>query len=64
MEESTMINRVKHLISRRLPAIFDVNMHVENSLDALPMGLTWAIKAEVGQWLRWGIAQHTRDLTA
>ncbi|KAJ5162359.1 hypothetical protein N7492_007751 [Penicillium capsulatum] len=62
-DESLMITDVKELIKQRLPAVFDVNMHLESRLHSLPVSLTWAVKAEVGQWLRSIVAGHTREIT-
>ena len=62
-QETAMVAEVKDLISRRLPGIFDVDMRDELSLDSLPVNLTWAVKAQVGQWLRRGVAEHTRETT-
>lgn len=58
-----MISSIKELIRRRLPAVFDVDMHVDVSLSTIPETLTWAVKAEVGQWLRSGVAGHSREVT-
>jgi len=63
-DETTMVANVKDLISQRLPGIFDVDMHDDLSLESLPVDLTWAVKAEIGQWLRRGVAEHTRETSA
>lgn len=62
-DETAMVADVKSLISQRLPEIFDVDMHDDLSLKSLPVDLTWAIKAQIGQWLRRGVAEHTRETT-
>lgn len=63
-EEAEMIASIKASISQRLPAIFDIEMSGRMLLDSMPKDLTWAIKAEVGQWLRRGVAAYTRDTTS
>lgn len=62
-EETAMVASVKDLISRRLPAIFDAPMDTKQLLEVLPTELSWAVKAEVCQWLRRTIAEYTRDAT-
>ncbi|KAJ5668019.1 uncharacterized protein N7477_006589 [Penicillium maclennaniae] len=60
-DETAMLADVKNLISERLPEIFDVEMHDDLSLRSLPVDLTWAVKGQIGQWLRRGVAEHTRE---
>ncbi|KAJ5594457.1 Mediator complex subunit Med12 [Penicillium hispanicum] len=60
-DEAMVIANVKELVSRRLPAIFDMSIHAEESISTLPMNLSWAVKAEIGQWLRGVVAEHVRD---
>lgn len=62
-EETDSIAHVKDLISQRLPAIFERDSVEESSLDPVPTDLSWSVKAEIGQWLRRGVAEHTRDVT-
>lgn len=62
-EESDVIVNVKHLISQRLPAIFEGASVEKSSVNPVPTGLSWSIKAEIGQWLRRSVAEHTRDAT-
>ncbi|KAJ5306532.1 hypothetical protein N7508_005547 [Penicillium antarcticum] len=62
-EEPAVIDNVKDIISQRLPAIFGGSAHATMELDSLPPNLTWAVKAEIGQWLRRAIAQHSRNAT-
>lgn len=53
---------VKESISRRLPMIFE--HHGNDVLRDLPQSnLTWAVKAELGQWVRRGIARHYLNST-
>lgn len=63
LDEAAAIASVKQLISQRLPGIFDVNMHEKLALNSLGVDMSWAVKAEIGQWLRRGVAEHTRDAT-
>ncbi|KAJ6115047.1 hypothetical protein N7486_000825 [Penicillium sp. IBT 16267x] len=62
-DEVNVLANIKHLISQRLPGIFDMESHNEMTLDSLSLNLTWAVKAEIGQWLRRGVAEHTREAT-
>ncbi|KAJ5884979.1 hypothetical protein N7495_009489 [Penicillium taxi] len=62
-DEVAIIASVKESISCRLPQIFGVKFHME-ICDVLPGNLTWAVKAEIGQWLRRGVAEYTRDITS
>jgi mediator of RNA polymerase II transcription subunit 12 len=62
-DETAMAADIKDLISQRLPGIFDVDMHDDLSLNSLPLDLTWTVKAQIGQWLRRGVAEHTRETT-
>ncbi|KGO66253.1 Mediator complex, subunit Med12 [Penicillium expansum] len=59
-EENATIDSVKDIISQRLPGIFGVHESASMALDSLPQNLPWAVKAEVGQWLRKAIAEHNR----
>ncbi|KAJ5798126.1 uncharacterized protein N7503_007422 [Penicillium pulvis] len=63
-DEVNMLANIKQLISRRLPGIFDMDSHNEMTTDSLSLKLTWAVKAEIGQWLRRGVVEHTREVTA
>ncbi|KAJ5819783.1 hypothetical protein N7474_005374 [Penicillium riverlandense] len=61
-DEAATIEKVKENISQRLPGIFDdTHMQTDISPSPLPTNLSWAVKAEVGQWLRRGVVGHTRD---
>ncbi|CAI7568844.1 uncharacterized protein N7487_009820 [Penicillium crustosum] len=60
-EENAAIDSVKEIISQRLPGIFGVHESASMALDSLPPNLPWAVKAEVGQWLRRAIAEHNRS---
>lgn len=61
--EANMIASIKQLISRRLPGIFDMESHNKMTPESLSIDITWAVKAEIGQWLRRGVAEHTREAT-
>lgn len=62
-EEPAVTDNVKEIISQRLPGIFGDNAHTTMAVDSLPSNLTWAVKAEIGQWLRRAIAEHNRNAT-
>ncbi|KAK9860855.1 hypothetical protein MYU51_006189 [Penicillium brevicompactum] len=57
-EEAAAIENVKKIISHKLPEIFGIDEHAAMEVDSLPLNLPWAVKAEVGQWLRRAVAQH------
>ncbi|KAJ5780988.1 hypothetical protein N7457_006148 [Penicillium paradoxum] len=59
-EESSAVDNVKSIISQRLPGIFGVEEPTKMPLDSIPPNMPWAVKAEVGQWLRRAIAEHNR----
>ena len=59
--ESNTIANVKGLISSQLPNIFDCGRHAPTSLGSIPVDLTWVIKSDIGQWLRQGVAEYTRN---
>ncbi|KAJ5632913.1 hypothetical protein N7490_009252 [Penicillium lividum] len=66
--ESIMTANVKQAIRQRLPEIFGKipqNEMTSNSLsiDMTSIDLTWAVKADIGQWLRRSVAEHSRDVT-
>ncbi|KAJ5639766.1 uncharacterized protein N7484_007628 [Penicillium longicatenatum] len=63
-DEINMLANIKQLISQRLPGIFDMESHNDMTLDSSSINLTWAVKAEIGQWLRRGVAQHTSEATS
>ncbi|KAJ5680489.1 hypothetical protein N7536_011628 [Penicillium majusculum] len=60
-DENAAIDSMKEIISQRLPGIFGVHESTSMALDSLPPNLPWAVKAEVGQWLRRAIAEHNRS---
>ncbi|CAI7575268.1 unnamed protein product [Penicillium glandicola] len=60
-DENAAIDGVKDIISQRLPGIFGTNESTSTALDSLPQNLPWAVKAEVGQWLRRAIGEHNRS---
>jgi mediator of RNA polymerase II transcription subunit 12 len=59
-DEGELVANIKVLISHRLPALFRSTMLLDTSLSSLPSDLTWAVKAEIAQWLRRSVAEHTR----
>ncbi|KAJ5114672.1 Mediator complex subunit Med12, partial [Penicillium alfredii] len=62
-EEAETIESVKDRICERLPGIFDINPLTKSPSGLLPTNLGWAVKGEIGQWLRLGVAEHNRDAT-
>ncbi|KAJ5110925.1 hypothetical protein N7532_001460 [Penicillium argentinense] len=62
-EEAAVTASIKKLISRRLPAIFDTPVDDKDSFDELAANSSWAVKADVGQWLRRAVAEYTRNAT-
>lgn len=62
-EETGIITNVKGLISQRLPAVFEKESVEGSTLYPVPADLSWSVKAEIGQWLRRGVAEHTREAT-
>lgn len=61
-EEATTISQVKSSIATRLPKVFD-SFEAGSTLDLSYQSLTWAVKSEIGQWIRRAVAQHCRDPT-
>ncbi|CAG8936163.1 unnamed protein product [Penicillium salamii] len=57
-KEATAIENVKSIVSRSLPEMFGLDRSAIMELDTLPSNLPWAVKAEVGKWLRRAVAQH------
>lgn len=62
--EHAIISSVKQTISLRLPGIFGGEVYAESAESSLSDDLPWAIKAEIGQWLRRGVAEHLRDASS
>lgn len=61
-EEASTIAAVKASISHLLPKIFEVNTDDVMPCDLFHSNLTWAVKAEIGQWVRRGVAEHYLEL--
>ncbi|KAI9036219.1 RNA polymerase II transcription mediator [Aspergillus affinis] len=60
-EEESTIEELKASVAQRLPKIFGAEMSsVIPSEPQLP-DLTWAVKSEIGQWIRRGVSVHYRD---
>ncbi|EPS26667.1 hypothetical protein PDE_01605 [Penicillium oxalicum 114-2] len=62
-EEALMIESIKTAITHRLPALFNLSMPLDNVPQSLPTSLPWSVKAEVTQWLRRCVVEHTRVST-
>ncbi|KKK24898.1 hypothetical protein ARAM_000132 [Aspergillus rambellii] len=60
-DEEITIEALKNSISRRLPKIFGAEMSNGGLIDASRPNLSWAVKSEVGIWIRSGVAKHYRD---
>lgn len=61
-EEATIISQVKSSIATRLPKVFG-GFEVDSIPESSYQSLTWAVKSEIGQWIRRAVAQHCRDPT-
>ena len=61
-EEAAIIAAVKCSIGKRLPKVFGAD-ESDAALDRPYQSLTWAVKSEIGQWLRRAVAKHCRDST-
>ncbi|GKZ36683.1 RNA polymerase II mediator complex subunit [Aspergillus brasiliensis] len=59
-EEST-ITTVKASIAQRLPKIFGPQASDAMLTDEPLSSLTWAVKSEIGLWIRRGVSGHCRD---
>lgn len=57
-EETSTTAAAKASIGQRLPKIFDGRADGVIPRDLSSLDLTWAVKAEIGQWVRRGVAQH------
>ncbi|OJJ43413.1 hypothetical protein ASPZODRAFT_146129 [Penicilliopsis zonata CBS 506.65] len=58
LEESRMIEHVRACVAQRLPHMFDSGLADLKHTELVPVSLTWAVKSEIGQWLRRAVAQH------
>lgn len=61
-EEATTIAAVKCSIGKRLPKVFGAD-ESDAAFGLRYQSLTWAVKSEIGQWLRRGVVKHCRDPT-
>ncbi|KAH2023936.1 RNA polymerase II mediator complex subunit [Aspergillus fumigatus] len=60
-KEASTIAILKASIAERLPRIFGFVATSAVSCDPLPSDLTWAVKSELGQWIRRGVTEFGRD---
>lgn len=60
-EEESTIEELKASVAQRLPKIFGTETSIVAPSGPQSPGLTWAIKSEIGQWIRRGISVHYRD---
>lgn len=58
--EATTIATVRDCISRRLPRVFGIE-ELDVTFDLSYQDLTWAVKSEIGQWIRRAVIQHCRE---
>ncbi|KAG2421487.1 hypothetical protein HFD88_005462 [Aspergillus terreus] len=63
LEDST-IAELKASIAGRLPNIFGNEVEHTMVVESPSLDLTWAVKSEIGQWLRRGISGHCRNATS
>ncbi|KAE8415119.1 mediator of RNA polymerase II transcription subunit 12 [Aspergillus pseudocaelatus] len=61
MEEDSAIAELKISIAQRLPNIFGAEMDSAMPTESSEPNSTWAVKSEIGQWIRRGVAEHCRD---
>ncbi|KAB8236815.1 mediator of RNA polymerase II transcription subunit 12 [Aspergillus alliaceus] len=61
LQEESAIAELKLSISQRLPAIFGAEMGSAMPNESSQPNPTWAVKSEIGQWIRCGVAGHCRD---
>ncbi|KAE8139634.1 mediator of RNA polymerase II transcription subunit 12 [Aspergillus pseudotamarii] len=61
MEEDSAIAELKISIAQRLPNIFGAEMDSAMPTESSEPNPTWAVKSEIGQWIRRGVAEHCRD---
>ncbi|PYH44964.1 mediator of RNA polymerase II transcription subunit 12 [Aspergillus saccharolyticus JOP 1030-1] len=60
-QERTVVAKLQMLIAGRLPHIFGLEKSgVPNNNLSFPADLTWAVKSEIGLWIRRGVAGHHR----
>lgn len=63
-EEDYIIKAVKKTVRQRLPNIFPTEFDDDTVIphDVTQLKLSWAVKSEIGQWIRSGIAEHYKDV--
>ncbi|KAF7591900.1 RNA polymerase II mediator complex subunit [Aspergillus hancockii] len=63
LDEDSAIAELKVSIARRLPKIFGADVGNAMPLDSSQPNPnpSWAVKSEIGQWIRRGVAGHSRD---
>ncbi|EAW09216.1 uncharacterized protein ACLA_034190 [Aspergillus clavatus NRRL 1] len=62
-KEEAMIATLKASIAQRLPNIFSSVTDSAMSCDVAQSELTWAVKSEIGQWIRRGVTEGRRGST-
>ncbi|PKY07776.1 mediator of RNA polymerase II transcription subunit 12 [Aspergillus campestris IBT 28561] len=59
-EESTIAS-LKASVAEQLPDVFEAQMLGVTMADMSPNDLTWAVKSEIGQWMRRGVTGYARE---
>ncbi|KAL3472657.1 hypothetical protein BJX99DRAFT_272789 [Aspergillus californicus] len=60
-DESSTIQALKSSISQRLPSLFPGTRGGTMHTNWSHLHLTWAVKSEIGMWIRQGVAKHLKD---
>ncbi|KAF7125224.1 hypothetical protein CNMCM5793_001333 [Aspergillus hiratsukae] len=63
-KEASTVAMLKASIAERLPKIFGSVATSAMSCDLLPSDLTWAVKSDIGQWIRRGVTGCGRNFEA
>lgn len=64
-EEDYIIKAIKKTVRQRLPGIFRTEFDDDTVVldDVTQLKLNWAVKSEIGQWIRRGISEHYKNAT-
>ena len=60
-EEVTTTQLVKNYISHQIPTVYGPKPEPSVPQSPFSANLTWAVKSEISQWIRRGVAEHYRD---
>jgi mediator of RNA polymerase II transcription subunit 12 len=61
LDEDSAIAELKVSIAQRLPNIFGSDVGNAMPIGSSQPNLSWAVKSEIGQWIRRGVAGHCRQ---